>query len=83
MALSAKDLHDVHHRAIGYLHNTLNGGSRRNFIQAIDAFAQTWGVPAETGGPAADAMADRLDEEGFAVLSSARYNRCGRGPGGA
>ena len=66
--LEKKALHDLHHRAIGYLHSTLNGESRRNFIRVIDAFAQSFGAPpadpsTETSGWAAD-----LDTDGYAVL---------------
>jgi len=68
LELEKKALHDLHHRAIGYLHSTLNGESRRNFIRTIDAFAQTFGappveLPAEPAG-----WAGCLDEEGYALL---------------
>ncbi len=68
LELEKKALHDLHHRAIGYLHSTLNGESRRNFIRVIDAFAQSFGAPHATDGPGAADWAAALDKDGYAVL---------------
>ena len=68
LGLGRKEMHDLHHRAIGYLHGTLNGPARRSFVSAIDVFAQSLGVPALTLDAAPAAAVEAIDSDGFVSL---------------
>ena len=70
LALSKPDMHGLHHRAIGFLHRSLDGKLRRRFVGAIKEYAETVigpnaarPIPAEAERPIRE-----IDAAGFTVL---------------
>lgn len=75
LSLSKKDLHDLHFKAIGYLHQTLNGEARRKFVAAIDAYATTLGAQSVEEGNDVKRLASQFDEDGFVSLRPIQVNK--------
>lgn len=70
LALSKPDLHGLHHRAIGFLHRSLDGNLRRRFVAAIKEYAETMIGPgtARPVPPEAERHIQDLDRQGYSLL---------------
>ena len=70
LKLSKPDMHGLHHRAIGFLHRSLDARLRRRFVQAIAEYAETCIGPgsARPVPPEAEAIGRDIDRNGYAVL---------------
>jgi hypothetical protein len=71
LGLSAKQMHDLHYKGIGFLHWRLDAKLRRQFIAAIDAFARSQYQVDPFGPPPSHDVAaavTALDRDGHAEL---------------